>query len=232
MKPFPYPIHAEDLLHFCHPDPSHPLGQVYYEDTHAICGNGYLALRSHRGLWLHTDFEYLPPEVDERFSKVPWGKMSLLAADEWRELHDVKHHLVRHAAINPWCIPNPQHPTLRYRLTPSPIWRVGYAAPVRLSLLQLIARLPKCEVFVGDLLAGSPTFFRYAGGQGAVMPDPKLDLHSFRLFDPCDHHPLDGPQLKTRKKETIVFRGFGTQTVAEVEAERTKLEAREFIQED
>jgi hypothetical protein len=114
------------------------------------------------------------PYFLERIRKIPWSRFDSIKDASWRSLGDVRAQLFDRAPIAPWN---------GHRMAPTPIWLVD-EIPVRLSLLQLISRLPRCEVATGLTNSCDPLFFRFSGGRGAIARDPKLCLASFQIFAP------------------------------------------------
>jgi hypothetical protein len=92
--------------------------------------------------------------------------------DAWRPLGELRVKLEFYGRIDPW---------LRGSPAPSPVWRVDETR-VRLAWLQLIARLPRCEVATGRATDDCPLFFRFSGGRGAILPDARMGAPSFTIF--------------------------------------------------
>ena len=65
----------------------------------------------------------------------------------------------------------------------SPVWLVNDKR-VRLSLLQLVARLPRAEVFTGRQDADDPVWVRFSGGRVALAMDKRLTMFSREIFQP------------------------------------------------
>jgi hypothetical protein len=175
---FPYPIPAEALQEFCHPAEWHAFHLARRFDREILAGNGYLAIRCQRGRWIDSEFPAASAEFLSRWGKLPWSRWEVLAqGDHWRRLEDASGRIFAKSAIGFWLGTVP---------APSPVWVVGDARRVRLSALQLIARLPRCEVFTGPVDADSPLWFRFSGGRGAVAMDKRLEGCgvSGRLFQP------------------------------------------------
>ena len=117
----------------------------------------------------------------ERFESLPWERP---LAGPWRHLADGSASMTRIARIAPWRGEN---------VAFSPVWRVGDVV-TRLSWLQLVTRLPRCEVFTGTQDAGDPLFFRFSGGRGIIAHDPRLTSWSHHLFPPA-HDCLTGDRI-------------------------------------
>lgn len=172
---FPYPLTECALPEFCNPALGHVLSKPVRDAAEIIAGNGFVVLRAHRGRWLDSDFPRASAAFLERINKIPWGRFESLSDDRWRDLCGVRQMIDRRGSIGFW-----QDGTAK--VSPSPVWRVG-SVYVRLSLLQLIARLPRVAVaWTEDL--DSPLWFRFTGGRGAVAHDRRLTLSSFSIFQP------------------------------------------------
>jgi hypothetical protein len=184
---FPFPLQLGALDWFCHPRPGHVFERPAWWDGEAVAGNGYIALRAHRGHWMASDFPAAEGEFLERCEALGWDRFEGLTED-WMNFDDVRGHLYRHAPIYPW--------TEAGKCAPSPVWRVGGAFLGRLSHLQLIARLPRCEVHVGRIGPDSPMLFRFSGGRGMLAADKRLTISSFSIFEPMRHE--DGARVGKR----------------------------------
>jgi hypothetical protein len=169
---FPYPLPATALEEFRHPEDWHGLRHIVRHGDEVLAGNGYVAIRCERGRWLDADFREAPGQFLERFGKLPWHAFPR-GCELWRPLADVASVLNERAAHGLW---------LRGRLAPSPVWRVG-GVLVRLSMLQLVARLPRAEVNWTDH-PESPLWFRFSGGHGLIARDARLTLESRAIFQP------------------------------------------------
>ena len=183
---FPFPLQLGALDWFCHPRgmfarPAWAAGQ-------ALVANGYLALRVARGYWAASDFEEPSAEFLRRFEALPWSRFAGIP-DEWRSLDDIRGHLYRDAPVYPW--------TEAGKCAPSRVWRVNGSFLARLSHLQLIARLPRCEVHLGIMSPDAPLMYRFNGGLGMLAADKRLSTAGFSVFEPARHHE-DGSRLGKR----------------------------------
>ncbi len=167
--PFPHPLHIGTLEAFCHPAPGHLLSAPHVtgsgRESEVLAGNGYLAIRVSRGLWLDSDFAPPPADFIPRFDSLPWARFTDLNPEEWRPLADVRTQLFRKASLSPW---------LGHRVAPSPVWIVAESHRVRLSHLQLISRLPRAEVWCGHATNSDPLFLRFTAGIGIIARDATL----------------------------------------------------------
>lgn len=175
-QPFPNPLDEAVLAAFCHPSERHPFHRPVLIDGDVIAANGYVALRAHRGRWLDSDFQGPTPAQAARLDRLAWSAFDTLKADCWDATDSQKGQIFRSGLIGFWTDSGPAKPS------PTPIWKIGNCAPVRLSLLQLIARLPRCEVYTGPQSPTQPLYFRCTGARGIIAVDPRLELTSWHLF--------------------------------------------------
>lgn len=194
--PFQFPIRAGDIEEFCHPDPDHVLGKPYMIAGELTAGNGYFAIKAARGLWMDSDFTPAPAEAIERFSNLPWHSFPDPKSLEWRNLDDVRGDIYRFATIKPW--------TEQHKPTPTPIWKVGASHLVRLSHLQMIARLPGCRVYCGLNARFSPLFFTFNGGSLIVPLQKNLTTSSWQIFAPI-YDPMTGKREERRAPAKFNF---------------------------
>jgi hypothetical protein len=172
---FGYPLPECALAEFCCRKPG-ALARPMRHAGEMIAANGYVALRAYRGSWLEREHPEATPEFLARVNALPWERYKALAADDWRALADVRALLYKRGRMA-------MLRTGTARLAPSPVWRVG-SVLVRLTLLQLIDRLPRCEVWAGAAAPGDPLWFRFTGGRGAIAADARLKESSFSIFQP------------------------------------------------
>lgn len=168
--PYPMPLHALD--EFRHPADWHGLHHARRHEDEVLAGNGYVAIRVRKGMWLESDHESASAEFLGRWGKLPWSRFDKLQ-DEWRGFDSVTLKLFAKGQIGFW---------LRDTPAPTPIWRVNETLLVRLSLLQLVSRLPRCECFTGPQSVGENLYFRFSGGIGIIPPDRRLTLASGEIF--------------------------------------------------
>jgi hypothetical protein len=175
--PFRFPLHAGDLEVFCHPHEGHAMSRTHMVDGDLVAANGHLAVRASRGLWLDADFEPAPADFLQRVAGLPWGSAPDHSSEAWRPLDDARGDIYRSATIGLY--------NNKGRISPSPVWMVAGQHPIRLSFLQQIARLPRCEVYTGALHNSQPAWFRFNGGT-VIVPKTKRPFPTFsrQLFPP------------------------------------------------
>jgi hypothetical protein len=175
MRAYPYPLPAEALFAFVHPNREHDLSNVFHDTDGTIyAGNGYLALKGLRGAWLPTDFPALSPEARRRFTSLPWEAFDLIAdAKEWHLLDDHRARIFERSRIGLFLAGKP---------APSPVWMVGPHL-VRLSFLQAITRLPRAQVYTGTH-TGTHFLARFSGGYVILPRDKSLGSPAARILQP------------------------------------------------
>lgn len=181
MTPYRYPLPEFALVDFCHPAAGHVFARACRHDGEILAGNGYVALRAARGWWVYDEFPPAGEEFLARFEALPWGRAP---GGPWRALDDARGALYRRGALRLWD---------GARVAPSPVWRVGDCV-VRLSALQLVARLPRAEIHTGLADRDDPLFFRFSGGRGIIARDPLLVLWDYHLWEPS-HDCLSGERI-------------------------------------
>lgn len=187
---FPYPLPEYALDEFCRPESGHVFSQPKRHDGDICAGNGYVMIRAHRGRWIDDEFPEASSEFLMRMARIPWARYQMIPSTAFREIAPIRGSIASRGTIGFWMDGTA-------KVNPSPVWRVGRPL-VRLSLLQLIARLPRVEVAWTDD-ADSPLWFRFTGGIGAVAYDSRLTLASYSIFQP-QADPLTG---ETMRRQTI-----------------------------
>lgn len=179
--PFPYPLQIGVMEHFCRPSPGHLLAMPRWHLGNVLAATGWFAIRVTRGLWMRDGSDFPPADAPflARFNRLPWDTFGKIIPREndWQALQDAR--LFRHGPLATW---------LDGRPSPSPVWRVAENHLVRLSHLQLIGRLPRCQVFTGSMDRDAPLFFRFSGGMGIIARDENLTSPSQCIFTPGRHH--------------------------------------------
>lgn len=191
---YPYPLPEHALADFCHPCDWHLLHKPRLWDGCMVAANGYVAIRCQRGAWIDSEFPEASTDFRSRVERLLWGRMSHLK-DDWRALDDVRGTLFRRAPIGLWI----DDARDAGKLSPSPVVWVAGGILVRLSLLQLIARLPRCEIHTGPMNADDPLWFRFSGGRGLIARDSKLTAPAaFTVFEPM-RDCLTGERVERQK---------------------------------
>lgn len=131
-------------------------------DGLAAC-NGHLVILADRGLWLDNEHPQPSGKAHDRLSRIRFPNFPDIPDDSWHPLSAFTHDLYRaRTIIHPWTGSN--------TLSPSPLWMIAEKFPIRLSLLQLIGRLPKAEVSTHNAHHSMPLPFRCSGARGLVAP--------------------------------------------------------------
>lgn len=187
-SPFLFPLLPGDLAEFSHPSNLSPLSAAHIIDGCLTTGNGYIAIKANRGRWMDSDFQPASQKFIDRFSTLPWNT-DIANSTEWRPLDAIRQELYRSAPISLWT----EQPLVAgaFKLSPSPVWKVGANQLIRLSFLQLLARLPRCEVWAGRSHPSEPIRFRFNAGVALVPRDHRLTLCSKQIFRPV-YHSLTG----------------------------------------
>ncbi|GAA5124580.1 hypothetical protein JIN84_12870 [Luteolibacter yonseiensis] len=220
-RSFPSPLQLGVLDQFVHPHPASVFCRPVWHEGDVLTASGYIACRfvpSLRRLWGESDFLPAPAGFFERYDALPWARFHGIP-DEWRPMDDVRGHLFRRALINPW--------TTKHLCAPSPVWWVNGGFLARLSHLQLIARLPRCEVHLGVMGPDAPLIFRFNGGMGMLARDPKLTTASFTIFEPHRHE--DGSRIGKQSRKPTADQERKAQ---EFHAQQAAIEAQEFTYPD
>lgn len=184
---FPFPLRMHVLDEFRHPADWHGLHHARRHNGEVLAGNGYVAIRVARGMWLDSDHEAASAEFLGRWGKLPWKRFETLQ-DDWRGMDTVTLKLFAKGMIQFW---------LQGKPAPTPIWRVNETLLVRLSLLQLISRLPRCDCYTGPQSVGEHLYFRFSGGIGIIPADRRMTMASGEIF-PANRDMWSGERYKRR----------------------------------
>jgi len=190
-RPFGSPLTEDVLPYFCHPWLPvfrHPVRHP--EDGLIYAASGFVALRVRTGRWFPEEFPAPSAEWLERTAALPWALFAPdykpTAPPDWRALDDKRGTLYRDPPLDLF------HPGTGKYNRDTLVRTVG-GPLVPLAMLQLIARLPRCEV---RMTAGStsPLLFRFNGGEGIVMP-----LHTLAVREPAPAFSLFVPDIRGEK---------------------------------
>lgn len=190
-RPFLHPVPEDALAYFVHPDPNHPF---YHPFRHLEDGNLYagsaVAIRFRPSRCIDPA-EYPGPseEALRRFMALPWDRFPSAATQSkaWRclddhrgtiyadPLHDVWHRTPEGFAID--------RTSKNVRICGAPI--------VPLAVLQLLARLPRIDIYTGGCTLTGPVLFRFSGGEG-IIPHYGIERAAFEMLKPRDtSHDLE-----------------------------------------
>jgi len=171
--PFVFPLQLGTLDHFTAPLEGHVMAapRWHAEAGEAFVGNGYIAMRVTGRLWDESDFAPAETRFLDRFLKLPWDRFATLAEADWKPMDDIRGTIYRFAPIGCWIERKRGDLPSRWKVAPSPVVNVADAHLVRLSHLQLIARLPRCQVQTRESTGHTALFFRFNGGRGLIPFD-------------------------------------------------------------
>jgi len=191
-RPFGYPVPADALAYFVHPNPRHifhiPLRHP--EDGNLYAGSAVaIRFRPSRSI---DPAEFLTPDDDalSRFMDLPWYRFTPAATQPkaWRCLDDHRGTIYGDPLL-------PVHVRTTSGIQIDRVTknvRICGAPIVPLSILQLLARLPRIELYTAHCTLTGPVLFRFSGGEGII---PHYGIESgarFELLKPRDtSHDLD-----------------------------------------
>ena len=189
--PIRFPLTAGDISLFSHPSPHSPLHAPHLINGLLYAGSGHLAIRAAPGQWHESDFTPPPEEFTIRITSLPW-EHTPPQDGEWMPLDHIRGDLYSSAPIGIW--------TQKHTPAPSPLWHVGGMHTVRLSHLQLLARLPRSEVYLGRVPSRAPLYIRFNPGLALIPYNERLHQlpASRHIFRPR-HNPLTGHRIEYRK---------------------------------
>lgn len=200
---FPFPLPESALGEFCHPAAGHALARPMRRSGEILVGNGYLAMIARKGNWIDAEFPEATPEFMARLEKLRWGRLFEVMAhsEAWDALDRMRGTLGRHGPLEVWNAG---------RIHACPIWRVRDAL-VRLSMLQLVARLPRAEVYTGQqALPEDGMMFRFSGGCGIVARDARLTHGTFEIFQPRADVFESGRVMERSRGKSVGFAWGGS----------------------
>ena len=157
-RPFGHPVPAAAVEYFLHPKEGHLFGSpAWGRDGKLYVANGWVALRFFN---FPAEFGTGPMAAVDRLMKQPWHSARHEDAAAWRRLDDVTLDIFKEGLLEPW------HPArLAYRADPCA--RINFGALVPVVSLQMISRLPRCEIYTA-LDRDQPVPFRFNGGEGLL----------------------------------------------------------------
>jgi len=185
-RTFGHPVPADALAYFIHPDPRHlfHLPFRHPKDGNLYAGSAVaLRLRPSRCI---DPAEYPAPgeESLRRFMELPWARFPHAATQPqaWRCLDDHRGTIYADPLL-------PVHvrttrgiqidrATKNVRICGAPI--------VPLSVLQLLARLPRIELYTAGCTLTGPVLFRFSGGEGIIPHYGITGGARFEMLKPRD----------------------------------------------
>jgi hypothetical protein len=187
-----HPVPADALAFFVHPDHRHPFHLPFRhpEDGNLYAGSAVaIRLRPSRCI---DPAEYPAPDPDvlARFTALPWDRFIHAATQPkaWRCLDDYRGTIYGDPLL-PVHVRTTQgiqidRVTKNVRICGAPI--------VPLSVLQLLARLPRIELYTAGCTLTGPVLFRFSGGEG-IIPHYGIEHGArFEMLKPRDtSHDLE-----------------------------------------
>lgn len=158
-RPFRYPVPPLAIRYFCHPWPEHRYHlPAWGRDGKLYAGNCWVAVR-----FFNFTAAQGPGtmEVVDALRKLPWHNVRHESAAAWRALDDVGGDLFREGLLNPWRVD-----LSGFRWDP-PVC-VSDSVLVPAAALQMIYRLPRCEIYTRLDRGCRFVPFRFNGGEGLV----------------------------------------------------------------
>jgi hypothetical protein len=191
-RPFGHPVPADALAFFVHPYQRHIFHTAFrhpFDGTVIAASAVALRCRAGRGI---DPAEYPAPHPDalRRIDALPWDRFPHAATQPkaWRCLDDHRGTIYGDPLL-------PVHVRTTSGIQIDRVTknvRICGAPIVPLSILQLLARLPRVELYTADCSLTGPVLFRFSGGEG-IIPHYGLERGArFELLKPRDtSHDLD-----------------------------------------
>lgn len=159
-RPFGHPVPAQAIDHFCHPMAGHHYAEAAWgRDGKLYASNGWVAIRFFS---FSAAFGPGPQSAVDRLGKLVWTQKHENEA-MWRKLDDCTLDLFQEGVVENW----KQHEDGRYSYRIDPYVRINHGTLVPLVSLQLISRLPRCEIYT-IIDREEPVRFRFNGGEGLI----------------------------------------------------------------
>lgn len=191
-RPFGYPLPADALQHFVHPSPLHVFSRAWChpEDGNVYAGSA-VALRVRASRCIDpAEYPAPAPDVLSRVMALPWDRFTYAATQPkaWRCLDDHRGTIYG----DPLASVFSQHPDgIRISLAAKNV-RICGAPIVPLAVLQLLARLPRIEIYTAGCSLTGPVLFRFSGGEGILPHYGLTSGAAFEMLKPRDTtHDLD-----------------------------------------
>jgi hypothetical protein len=159
-RPFGHPVPALAIDYFCHPAEGHHYAQAAWgRDGKVYASNGWIAIRF---FGFSAAFGPGPQTVVDRLGKHVWSN-TYENPSAWRKLDDCTLDLFQEGVFENWkAQENGRH---LYRI--DPCVRINHGTLVPLVSLQLISRLPRCEIYT-IIDRSESVRFRFNGGEGLI----------------------------------------------------------------
>lgn len=158
-RPFRHPVPVEAVPHFCHPELEIFQAPAWGEDAMLYASTGWVAVRFFN---FPPDSERGQVETVARLRQLTWHTAKYETPAAWRKLDDCTLDLFRDGVRPAWEV-DAVSGRVRYRW--DPVVRINHGLLVPLVSLQLISRLPRCEIYTGGGRM-KPLAFRFNGGEG------------------------------------------------------------------
>ena len=191
-RSFAFPIGEDTMRHFVHPDSEHAFHEIYRDDKdQLVAANGDVAIRVYRGYWIPAEWPAMPEANAVRLADLPWHLFAEAIADKngWQKLDDISGQIFRFGVDPVFVLEQ------KWKLGDTIAVRVADGPDVPLSILQLIARLPRVEFYTEHLRRDSPVLFRFSTGFGILAPRKSSPEPKLRIFQPKRHHE-DGSKMR------------------------------------
>jgi hypothetical protein len=191
-RPFGHPVPSDALAFFVHPDHRHLFHVPFRhpEDGNLYAGSAVaIRFRPSRSI---DPAEFPAPghDVLDRFMALPWHRFPVAATQPkaWRCLDDHRGTIYGDPLL-------PVHVRTTSGIQIDRVTknvRICGAPIVPLSILQLLARLPRIELYTAGCTLTGPVLFRFSGGEG-IIPHYGIERGArFELLKPRDtSHDLD-----------------------------------------
>lgn len=185
MKYYHYPVTVEQVSEWCSPDERSVFAAPFRWGDDWGVANGWMALRVRS--FLDCDREC--PEAVERIGRLPWdvlvNAMVPPGGEKWGNLDERRGGLWRGGEVRVW-----QRAMVhgKSRWVPWTLKRVTvgpYRRQVTQGMLQLVSKLPRAEVWLGDGPDGW-LMFRFNGGYGLAKTFKEARPGGLWIWQPQD----------------------------------------------
>jgi hypothetical protein len=157
-RPFRHPVPAEAVDYFCHPRAGHALEKpAWGRDSNLYASNGWVAVRF---FGFPASMGTGPQTVVDRLQRLRWHSATYEDPKAWRLMDDCTLDIFREGLFEMW-----KDERGAYRVDPPA--RINHGTLVPVVSLQLISRLPRCEVYT-TVDREMPVPFRFRGGEGLI----------------------------------------------------------------